>query len=108
MKAYIIKELNLVESQPNGAILQWLSPGYGTVEVLSVGMSWKSLAACRRALDRSKVDWEITDGSLRVSGTNEKVELTFRIAGPPVEYRTLILEGESLVNFKGVLDQLKP
>jgi len=29
-------------------------------------------------------------------------------ACPLVEYRRLILEGEPLVNFKGVLDQLKP
>lgn len=103
----ITENLSFIESPPQGATLQWVCTEGDVVDVFAVNMSWKSLEACHRALSRSKVSWEMKDGSLRIHGTIDKVELTFRMAGPPSDYRRLILQGEALANFKGTLDLFK-
>lgn len=103
----ITNDLCFVESPPRGAILQWVCMEGGEADVFAVSMSWKSLKACRQALKESQISWEIQDGSLKISGTPEKLTLSFRISGSISLRKNLVLKGDALTAFNSVIGNLK-
>jgi hypothetical protein len=65
--------------EPDGAYLNLCVLDNGEIQFFLVGtISWKSLAACREAVDRRKVRWVSEGGGLTLSGTNLKTKFTFR------------------------------
>jgi hypothetical protein len=59
------------------AILRFSAADAGVLDVFAVGMSEESLRKCRTALNAEQVNWRTTDGSLVVTGADDKVVLTF-------------------------------
>lgn len=99
----ITPQLALIESPPQGAVLQCVFILGDEADVFAVGMNRASLASCSRSIDRKKVSWAMNDGSLRITGSPDKLTLSFAPTGPSFVWRELILEDNQLQAFKKAL-----
>lgn len=89
-----------------GATLHFQS-GEGPAAILfKVGISFDSLAACDHAIGSRECHWHIRDGSLRVEGDPEGLDLTFSATNDHDVHAEISLYGEELKVFRYAVNAL--
>jgi hypothetical protein len=99
MDSFQIADGLVIEKDPRGAMVTYITSTAGEADVFHVGLSYKSLRACQKSLSRQTSSWETTDGSFRVIKADGKVTLVFWLQGPPHGTKELQLTTEEISRF---------
>jgi hypothetical protein len=99
----ITSELVLIR-ETHRTVLQWMWFEGSRVELSSVTLTPRCLAACATALSEDTFYWSNESGSLRVRTSGDCLELCFRLDGGTVE-KTILLNGEEGRVFIGATRQ---
>ena len=99
----ITSELVLIR-ETHRTVLEWMRFEDRKVELSSVTLTPRCLAACAAALSGGTFDWSNESGSLRVRRSGDCLELCFRMDRGTAE-KTLLLNGEEGRAFTGATRQ---
>ena len=99
----ITSELVLIR-ETHRTVLEWMRFEGSKIELSSVSLTPRCLAACAAALSGDTFDWRNESGSLRVKRSGDRLELCFRLDGGTVE-KTILLNGEEGRAFTGATRQ---
>ena len=99
----ITSELALIR-ETHRTVLEWMRFAGSKVELSSVTLTPRCLAACAAALSGDTFDWSNESGSLRVRRSGDCLELCFRLDRGTAE-KTLLLNGEEGRAFTGATRQ---
>ena len=93
----ITSELALIR-ETHRTVLEWMRFEGRKIELSSVTLTPRCLAACAAALSADTFDWSNESGSLRVRRSGDCLELCFRLDRGTVA-KTILLNGEESCAF---------
>ena len=99
----ITSELVLIR-ETHRTVLEWMRFEGSKVELSSVMLTPRCLAACAAALSGDAFDWSTESGSLRVRRSGDCLELRFWLDRGTVE-KTVLLNSEEGLAFTGATGQ---
>jgi hypothetical protein len=106
MREIRITDSLLFSKDPHGATLLFFAPGQIVLDYWVVVMNYRTLKACRKALDADQVLWRNNDRGLTIEGTRGEITLTFALQSPPFGSRIITLSGSALAAFRVALESL--
>ncbi|MDP1624393.1 MAG: hypothetical protein Q8L64_01350 [bacterium] len=104
----VAPRFRVVEAQPDGVFLEWITENGDIIEFLEVGLNWHSVGALRKALNQSPVVWRNNDDTLRISDAGSDLRLSFRVLSGTDTWLDLVLAAPEAAQFLATLADMTP